>query len=97
MRRSTAFIALWATLLGAWWMGCADEAEGTSCVYELACANQEGLIATCCEPQGDGTTSCWYEAPDGVVFACDPIEDEASAEGYCEQAVDDLRVPAGDN
>jgi len=94
----------------------------TTCRQELACANQEGLITTCCEddPQitvlpaacvddalanreaceaaGQAwveerhipTTRCWYEAPDGVVFECDPIEDEASAGGYCVEAVDAL-------
>jgi hypothetical protein len=84
MRLSTAFIALSMTLF----MGCYE--EPTTCVSELACANQEGLIATCCGPGDDGMTSCWYEAPDGTVFACDPIEDEASAEGFCAQAVEDL-------
>ena len=84
MRRSAAFIALSMALF----VGCYD--EGTTCVSDLACANQEGLIATCCAPEDDGTSTCWYEAPDGVVFTCDPIVDEANVRGHCAQAVDDL-------
>ena len=69
--------------------GCHD--EETTCVSELACAAQpEGLIETCCTTHNDDSFSCWYEAPDGVVFDCEPIVDEASAGSYCEQAVEDL-------
>ena len=45
MRRSTTFTTA-LSLAVALMTGCYE--EGTQCRYELACANQEGLIATCC-------------------------------------------------
>jgi len=88
MRRSTAFIALLGALLGGMAAGCTG--EGMTCRYELACANQDGLIGTCCVEEPDGRWSCYYEAPDGTRFDCESIEDPISAVPYCEQAVEDL-------
>lgn len=88
MRRSTAFIALWAALLSAWFTGCVE--DGATCAHELACANLEGRIGTCCATEADGTSTCWYEAPDGVTFICEPIEDSIRAGTYCELAVEEL-------
>ncbi|MDP6942505.1 MAG: hypothetical protein QF464_00015 [Myxococcota bacterium] len=46
MPRSATFIAALSAFLGGLFAGCYD--GSATCRYELACANQEGLIATCC-------------------------------------------------
>ncbi len=173
MPRSATFIVALSAFLGGLFAGCYD--GSATCRYELACANQEGLIATCCSdsrptaahcsnspfPHEDtcvgaghqwteatahcsndnflnqgsceeaghewtettshcstsdlltqgsceaaghrwieevqsGTTTCWYETPDGALFTCDPIEDEARAGTYCVQAAEALTTHCSD-
>ncbi|MGB0590896.1 MAG: hypothetical protein ACPGU1_14540 [Myxococcota bacterium] len=68
----------------------ACEESATTCTSELACANQDGLVETCCTELGEDNWSCTYVTPDGTEFACEAIVDEVNAGDYCEQAVEDL-------
>ena len=89
---STSFIRLFVILslaLCALSLGACEE-EATTCTEELACANQDGLVQTCCTEKAEEDWSCSYITPDGKEFACEPILDEVNAGSYCEQAVEEL-------
>ena len=88
MGRSITFAALLMALASLAPPGCNDEAM--TCSYDLACANQEGLIGHCCLEEGENQWLCFYETPDGKTFTCDPIEDPVNAGPYCEQAIADM-------
>jgi hypothetical protein len=68
----------------------ACEESATTCTEELACANQEGLVQTCCTERAEDDWECSYITPDGAEFACEPIVDEINAGDFCEQAVEEL-------
>ena len=70
-------------------IGACDE-SATTCTEELACANQEGLVETCCTERAENDWECSYVTPDGAVFACEAIVDEINAGDFCEQAVEEL-------
>ena len=92
MARSTPLktIIMGLMLVGTLALAGACEEEATECTTDLACANQEGLVQTCCTELGEDNWSCTYVTPDGTEFACAPITDEVNAGDYCEEAVEAL-------
>ena len=64
----------------------ACEESATECTEELACANQDVLVQTCCTELGEDNWSCNYVTPDGTTFECAPITDEVNAGDYCDRS-----------
>jgi hypothetical protein len=85
--RRTFYVLVIGLALGTF---AACEESATTCTEELACANQEGLVQTCCTERAEDDWECSYITPDGTEFTCEAIVDEVNAGDYCEQAVEEL-------